>query len=493
MTPIRYTNFDGLINSNTSDFLMRDNELIAAKNVWTYKLGKLEKVPGTTETASGSVGTDAEVTGLHWYFDTSDRVDYLLGIATKGDDLTMEFIAPNKEVPITSWTSIEGLSTDWDGYADSIADMENYLGKTFVVGHQEDTTFLPSGTVNGVDFSDADQDIFDMPQAKFIVRYRDLLYVLHTKLDDVVYPSRAYYSDEPVDGGIGWTSTDTNFIEFGYDDGDEITGAAEVLDRLIVFKERSMWKYDESERKKIADYGCDSHRSIQKINNVLYWFNRYGFWRWAGAYPELISAKMQNYIDAIDQANINNVISVQYDGFEYRAFIGDVTVDGTDYTNTWFCWDVRKETSYIRCTSEPAYSASLFKIDSKVRSHFGNDDSSVFTFANKVDNVYADNGEEIDSFFITKAYDHGAPEDVKHTNHMTVFSRYGEGIKCSVDINNNNSFDNTDVTSFDKNIGHADILSSGNRYRYKFYEKSYNKSWEFEGFVIRTEIKEQEL
>jgi hypothetical protein len=491
-TTIRYTNFDGLINSNTSDFLMKDSEVVAAKNVWTYQLGKLEKVPGYELAASNQIVSGEGSNFLHWYFDTATRTDYLLSTSTEGSDLTMQYIAPNADTPVTTWTVIDGISTSWDTYADSLPDMENYLGKAFITGYKSGTTFLPNATVSGTTFSTTDSDITDMPQGKFIVRYRDLLYVLHAKTGGDVYPSRAYYSDEPTAGAIGWTNLATNFIEFGYDDGDEITGAVETLDRLIVFKQRSMWKYDETEIKKIADYGCDSYRSIVKVNNILYWFNRYGFWRWRGAQPELISAKVQNYIDAIDQTALSDVVATEFNGFEYRAFIGDITIDDVIYNNAWFCWDTRKENCYIRCTFDDVKSTSLFKVDSKVRSYFANDDGYVFRFGHKVDNIYSDNGNEIDSFFVTQAYDHGAPEDTKYTNHMTVFANNAQNLKCAVDINKNKSFNNANIVHFDKHIGHADLISTGNRYRYKFYEKSGNKSWEFEGFTISTDIKEHE-
>jgi len=493
LTSIRYTNFDGLLNSDTSDFLMGQDELKAVKNVWTYTLGRLEKVPGYQKAAATVVVSSEDVDYLHWYFDTTSKTDYLFAVSDTGSNLTLRYIAPDATSPITVWTTVGSILTSWDTYAGSNVDMENYLGRTFVVGHKTGTTYLPSATVKGTTFSTTDTSLTDMPQAKYVVRYRDLLYVGHTKVGADVYPSRVYYSDEPTDREIGWKNTLTQFVEFGYDDGDEITGMAEALDRLIVFKERSMWKYDESERKKIADFGCDSYKSIIKVNNILYWFNRFGFWRWRGAEPELISAKAQSYIDAIDQAKLNEVVATKYNGFEYRAFIGDVTVDGYTYQNAWFCWDTRRETCYIRCTFNEVKSAAEFKQGSKVRAYFGDNAGYVYNFATKVDKLFADDGNEIDSFFVTQAYDYGVPEDVKFVNHMTTFATHAEGLKCAIDVNKNRSFNETNIAQLDKNIGHADITSSGNRYSYKFYEKSDNKSFEFEGFTIATKIKEHEL
>lgn len=71
-TPIRYTNYDGLLNVGASDFLLLDNELTACKNCWVYKLGKLQKVPGySLATGSAQVVNAKDVSYLHHYFDTS--------------------------------------------------------------------------------------------------------------------------------------------------------------------------------------------------------------------------------------------------------------------------------------------------------------------------------------------------------------------------------------------------------------------------------------
>jgi len=50
-----------------------------------------------------------------------------------------------------------------------------------------------------------------------------------------------------------------------------------------------MWSWDETNLKKIADVGCDSYKSIQVINGILYWANRNGIWRWNGSLPQLIT------------------------------------------------------------------------------------------------------------------------------------------------------------------------------------------------------------
>ena len=485
MSNVLHQHFTGLLNTGVSDFLLKDNELTACKNVWTYQIGKIEKVPGYAKCYASQVIDDKDVNFLHWYYDTGNRTNYLLATSDEGSDLTLEYRTTG------AWATIGSISTSWDTYATSQPDMENFLGKTFIVGYKSTTTFLPVATVNATTFSVADSDLTDMAQGKYIVRYKDLLYVLHAEVGGTVYPSRAYYSSAPSAGAITWTPT-TDFVEFGYDDGDEITGGIEALDKLIVFKQFSMWKYDESIRLKIANIGCDSFRSIVKVNNVPYWFNRDGFYRWTGAQPELISRKIQKFVDAITATKLDEVVATQYNADEYRAFIGDVTVNGIAYVNTWVCWNTASETWYIRCTNDVAKSASNYVEGGKRRAYFGNDDGFVMKFANKIETtpIYADNGNPINSFFITKNFDYGVPEDSKLIRHITAYTAKPQGLVMTVDTDNRDEFSATQQQIINRNVFDADINAIGNSFRYKFIETGILESWELEGFSIETNVEE---
>jgi hypothetical protein len=81
-------------------------------------------------------------------------------------------------------------------------------------------------------------------------------------------------------------------------------------------------------------------------------------------------------------------------------------------------------------------------------------------FATPVDKIYSDNDNEIDSFFVTKAFDHGVPEDTKFTTYMTIFSNYGVGMKCAVQRDNENVFKEANISILRKNVEARDISGS---------------------------------
>ena len=91
MTPIRFLNFDGLLNSHTSDFMMPDNELTACKNVYVDKLGMLEKVPGYTKSVGDQVVDAKSVNALHYYYQPSTGTDRLIAGSDSGVDYILEY------------------------------------------------------------------------------------------------------------------------------------------------------------------------------------------------------------------------------------------------------------------------------------------------------------------------------------------------------------------------------------------------------------------
>jgi len=484
MPKVQYTEFSGQLNIGVTDFAKPANELSAMKNCYEYEIGKLEKVPGYSKAVTDQVVNDKSVNYLHYYYRSTTQDKYMIAGSDSGSDYILKYVDDDD----TTWNTL--ASATYTDRAGAEISAVNYLDKAFIVGH-DNGTFLDNATVEGTTYSTADSDLTDMPTGKYIVRYRDLLYVLNAYEDSTTRPSRGYFCSTPTDGAITWTPT-TDFVEFGYDNGDEITGGVEAFDKLIVFKHYSMWKYDEDERKQIADIGCDSYRSIAKINGVPYWFSRQGIWRWGGSRPQLISNKVKYFIDAIDQSTLGEQIGIQH-GDEYRVFIGSVTVKGVAYDNTWLCFDTQKEKWYIRCTYDEVKSACIFEQSDKTRAYFGDDNGWVFKFATKVDEVYSDNSNDIDSFFITNNLDFKVPSIIKYSNHMTVFTNNPQGMIMSVDVDNKDEFNQGRKTILKNNVEELDIMGGGYRYRFKFAEKSSNQSWTFEGFVINTDAKEEEL
>jgi hypothetical protein len=127
-------------------------------------------------------------------------------------------------------------------------------------------------------------------------------------------------------------------------------------------------------------------------------------WRWGGDFPQLISAKVQPIIDSIDQTKLNEMIGAKH-RYEYRLYIGNVTIDNNEYTNAWICFDVRREKFYIRATIHKPLDVTEHTEDKKKRLYFGSDNGYVYKQSLYIDDINSDDGYEIDYFFTTNSLD----------------------------------------------------------------------------------------
>lgn len=476
-----FTWFSWLLNIWAWDFVKPTNELSAMKNVQEDEVGILKRVPWYSKATAWTVASapSGNVTYLHQYYQPSSNTLRMLAWVVSWTDIILNYRT-------TSWWST--LQTLWIS-STKIPSSVNYLDRTFIVWWvPTSSSFLSNATVYWTTYSTSDSNLTSMPQSRYIVKHNDLLYTLYSYESATLYPSRAYYCSTPVAWAITWTPA-TDFLEFGQDDWDEITWWASSNNRLVVFKQNSMWTWDESNKKQIADIGCDSHRSIQQVNWILYWFNRLGIWRWDWGIPQLISQKVQKFIDAINVSSYTDIIASR-DWLEYRLFIGNVTVNWYSYTNAWIVFDARREKFYIRCTSNPAKSVCEYSESSKRRMYFGSNNAYVYKQSKYVDWVNSDDWNEIDWFFTTNALDFTVPHLIKHSPHMHVYTLNAWWMVCAIDADKKWTFDAWRLQINNSNIDSIDINSSAYRYTFKFFGKDANRPFEFEWFIIDVNEKE---
>ena len=60
----------------------------------------------------------------------------------------------------------------------------------------------------------------------------------------------------------------------------------------------------------------------------------------------------------------------------------------------------------------------------------------------------------------------------------------------AIQTDNSGVFNKNNISILNKNVESKDLNASGNRFKYKFYEKSSNKSCQFEGFIVDIQEKE---
>jgi hypothetical protein len=322
----QFFDYLGGVNPNISPLIIPSNYLTIADGVNTsYRLGGILKDTGYSRVGNASTSVKP-ITGLH-NFRQSSSIQKIL--RTKNDDTGANLLLQYNNSG--TWTNIN-VGATYDTYEDTVTEMEDFLGYCFIVGYDPtDNVWLPPASLTNTIFSTT-ANVISMPNAKYIKRYRDRLYIGNC-YNGSAQPYRVYFSSVPVAGAITWTPA-TDFLEVDY--SESITGLGENWDRMVIFTEFSAYHYDQSTQIKKWDTGCSNHRTIANSGQYMIWANADGVWRSTSGQPENISMPV---IDFIRNSNPRNLFAKVVDE-EYHLFVGNVTVGGVNYTNCLLTYNI---------------------------------------------------------------------------------------------------------------------------------------------------------
>lgn len=232
---------------------------------------------------------------------------------------------------------------------------------------------------------------------------------------DTANPARLYYSGVSSGTAVSWTSGNGYVdIDAGNDNG-PITALGKVPGYILIFKERSMtrWNYSSAFPEELVNLGASSQESVVIGGGLCAFYsnsneNDKGFFITNGGRPQPIShdttRPIKKWIDAITTANEAIMAGFATNhGFVWS--IGDVTVDGEAWTNV-----VLKYNRLLNQWSVRSY-PSEFKVFARelvsgVNTIVGGDDAGTVFRIDKA-GTYSDNGTAIAYRLRTRAVDMG--------------------------------------------------------------------------------------
>jgi len=463
-------------STEVSHFLAGDNQLVIANGVNPcYKPGKLIKDLGYSLVGSAILATKP-IRSLFNYRRTSAIQGVFVTIDDATSDDTQLFYSTGG-----AWTEITDAETAWAGEATMDIEMEDFIGYTFFVGYSSTDGFLPPRTVTST-ATFGTTNTTSMPNAKYIKRYRDRLYIANCDITGTAYPYRVYFSSVPSAGTITWTVA-SDFIDIDY--SESITGIEENWDRFVIFTEKAAWFYNQDEFKKVWEIGCVNNRTIQKADDYLIWANKDNVWVSTGGKPVPIA---NDILELVRHSTSSNWRSAVVDG-EYNLYLGATTANGLAYTNClatynismgMWRWRELYDSLTAMCTRLTGGDDYLW---------LGTNDGEVHVKSRYIDSspVYTDNTKAIVSHFRTKAYDFGDPSIMKFIEKVVAYAGYGGNLQLFYRV-----FDkNNEIDQEFKPIGTlpkvvnilADKSMSGYFIQFEGREMGTTKSWEFYGFT----------
>lgn len=330
------------VNTFTRDTMINNEEAAEAINVWSVGKNSIRKRPGVA--LSVTIPCSAPVTGLGTYYNGTTR-ELLAMCAGK-----LWRINP---VAATTTVATGAVATAATWTADLRTDFCQAGGKVFI---QNGTDVLRYFDGTGV--ANQTNGII----GKWLIYYKASLWTAGNTGSGNL--ARLYRSG--TDAQLGdFTNSTANVIATSVyvskDDGQGLSGFFKHQDFLYPVKERSLWRLSQAADTaatitlEMVDpaRGCDSHFSIDTVENDNFMFNEKGVYA-TGYEPNILdqirtnilSLRVDSKIKTIEKDNLDDVVGIYHDNHYYLSYTsGGATANDTILVYDrqrlgWWEWDL---------------------------------------------------------------------------------------------------------------------------------------------------------
>jgi len=485
-----HVDFSGGVNQYPGSLLKADNETDKIENGELVNFGPIKKTRGYTQRGD-EVALGYDVLGLCTAY-KSDGTRKQIAIADEAASSDAYTYNPTNG----AWTA-HGLSLT----TGSKAEFESFLDGFFMVNFTEATRW------NDLTQWYTTTNVTDAPKAKYIKQYLSRVYTAYCVDGATTYPSRVIYSNLPsgTPMTITWDNT-VNYFDVDTDDGDKIMGLGMNSNRLLIFKENSLHRYDTNTRYVVPGCpGTTSQRSVVNIQGWTIYLHSSGIWGYDGSTSKLLSRAVKDIIEGVSFGNLYKASGFGK-GDHYYIYLGDIsnTKVGLTIDKCLLDYDVSKNAfSWRSLGKEPlvwqsyrndignllyndattTYGNSNITYNGSSQSedviYFGASDGVVY----QIDNGRTYDGENISFTIETKDYYLGNPSLFKLLHRIVVFSDSGRQVYLQFKTDNN---DWKTLGRINQEINEL-TFPSGTRCRkikFRITESSSGDPFSFEGFDI---------
>lgn len=380
----------GMVTNVNDNVVPQNSVKLALNGNFDEELGSF-----TTRLGTGIVGSQLEagknILGLHDFRDSDGSNHVLIAfVNNSGDTNSIGYDVENG-------SSITGLTTQT---ASKKHRMLTFLDSVLIINGTDAEKSYDGSTVisTGGAF-----DLANIPGSNtcdLCIEWLDRVYVA----GDTTNPDRLYYSSTPTSGAISWTSGN-GYIDIEPEDGGgTITALGKVPGYLLIFKERSLkrWNFDSAFPETLIEQGTPSQESVINAGGVCAFFSASsvdtrGFYITNGGRPIPIShdraRNIKKWVDAIPQSAETNIAGWGTPRYFFWS-VGDLTVDGKTYNNVVLRWNrILDQWSVHSYPSEFKVFATF--VESGINKIVGGDDNGQVLELNKADTYEDYNGKPI--------------------------------------------------------------------------------------------------
>lgn len=326
--------FVGGLNSTAGPLGLSEQESSSLQNVDFDKFGSIAKRSGYLNANSSAINSGARVTGLADY-ELSTGVRYLVTVAG------------NK---VFQWnqSSISGAPTDITGAITVTAG--NLCSRTIF----RDTALFTNGIDapfqwNATGNCAASTVPTSLTAAGYNAVFQNYYFLANVTVGGVNYRSRIHYAN--INSISTWT--DSDFVDVSRDDGQKITALGVLGDRLVIFKDRTIWvafftgnadapfQFVQTN----SAVGCVSHWSVQNTDNGIIFLSWDGIYFFDGFNSTKISDRLNTTFQSdMAPSQFGNAVSM-YQHSKNRYYLA-VTSSGNSSNDTVITW-TRSQTTLV--------------------------------------------------------------------------------------------------------------------------------------------------
>jgi len=390
------TSFMGL-NTETSDFLLRDNEASDLSNVDVDYRGYLRNRPGYSLVNAVAIIDAPHVLGLYKFY--KDGITTPLFICAAGDKIY--------KLADSTWTDMEAALATTGG-------RWNFITHNNVCYGADDKNTPVKITATNSTYSISDwtsASIYNPPDAApLIIVHRDRIFIAG---DPTAY-STLRYTDTAATPDIDATGNTGIGILKG--DGQKITGLAKLGFNLIVLKHHQIHHISgctsaDFVRRQILEggrKGCYASRSLAKTGNTLIMLHDGGIINFNGTSVQDMSTNFKIKIDGIDDDYIQNACAAYKNNRYWLSYqTGETSNDKTLVID-----------AISGACTEYSYGVNCFYLDLD-NNLYGACNSG---FVRLLDTGTKDDTSDITSYWQSKYLDFGMPGVTKDLKEIVVYT-----------------------------------------------------------------------
>lgn len=458
-----YNEFTGgvLDDLSVSDALMPKNAVRKAVNVmFDRPRGSVSQRYGTTQLGDTMSGT---ILGIHDHRSSNSSYHKLLAAV----GTTIKYLAT------ATWTNtVTGLTTGLKTRFLTYLDVTAFLNGT---DQSQAWTGTGAWTTTG-----GALDIANFPKTKYATVLNGRVFAAGNS----TYPTRLYKSSIVSSLAVSWTSGNGTVDVFPNDGSGNISGLVGNGKVILIFKERSMYRYDDNSLERVAFIGCPSQESIVSDDQgVTYFFGQstgsVGFYATTGGYPKKISRPIQRWVEAIAATNYDDVAAYT-DGQKIVWYVGSVTIGDYTYSNCCLVYNISDQTWETRNYADTfKVFAGYINSDSELTIVGGDTDGMVQT----MDSGTTDNGTKIFSECEFTPITFGDRGRTKKVDEVMTYATHFQGLDFLLKTDDGPF---KKVGSIDEREKHFKSLSSrGNTFYPKITAANSGEPFQFDGFNFK--------